>query len=91
MYRPILAEVQCLVSYSPAAGKAGPRRAADGFPLQRLLLICAVIEKRLKISLYARDIYLNVAGGLRISEPSSDLAVAISIISSALGAKVKPG
>ena len=69
--------------FSPV--KATPRRTSDGFPLQRLLLLCAVIEKRLKLSLFGRDVYLNVVGGLRISEPSSDLAVAVSIVSSLTG------
>ena len=44
-----------------------------------------MIEKRLKLSLFGRDVYLNVVGGLRISEPSSDLAVAVSIVSSLTG------
>jgi hypothetical protein len=71
--------------------KVSPRRAADGFPLQRLLLLCAVIEKRLKLSLFSRDVYLNVVGGLRISEPSSDLAVSIAIVSSLVNMKIRPG
>jgi predicted ATP-dependent serine protease len=52
--------------------------------LQRLQLICAVIEKRLQLPLWNKDVYLNVVGGLRVSEPSADLAVAMSIISSTL-------
>ena len=68
-----------------------PRRAADGFPLQRLQLICAVIEKRLKLSLWNRDVFLNVVGGLRISEPASDLAVAVTIASSLAGMKIMAG
>ena len=80
---------QCLVGdFSPV--KAAPRRTSDGFPLQRLLLLCAVIEKRLKLSLFGRDVYLNVVGGLRISEPSSDLAVAVSIVSSLTGLSNMP-
>ena len=71
--------------------RAAPaRRAADGFPLQRLQLICAVIEKRLQLPLWNKDVYLNVVGGLRVSEPSADLAVAMSIISSALEEPIKP-
>lgn len=88
----MLAEIQSLVNNHPilpASTTGGNRnipskRAADGFPIQRLLLICAVIEKRLLISLWSKDIYLNVVGGLRVSEPSADLAVAMSIISSCL-------
>ena len=71
--------------------KISPRRASDGFPMQRLQLICAVIEKRLKLSLWNRDVYLNVVGGLRVSEPASDLAVAVTITSSLVGMKIKAG
>ena len=59
--------------------------------MQRLQLICAVIEKRLKLSLWNRDVYLNVVGGLRVSEPASDLAVAVTITSSLVGMKIKAG
>lgn len=87
----MIAEIQSLVGdFSSGAGKVNPRRTADGFPLQRLLLICAVIEKRIKLPLFNRDVFLNVVGGLRVSEPSSDLAVAVSIISSMLGVSVLP-
>lgn len=88
--RPIIAEIQCLVttSYSKIAS---PRRTSDGFPIQRLLLIIAVIEKRLKLNLYNKDIYLNVVGGLRVTEPSADLVVAMIIISSLIGEKMNPG
>jgi predicted ATP-dependent protease len=71
--------------------KIAPRRATDGFPLQRLQLICAVIEKRLKLSLWNRDVYLNVVGGLRLSEPAADLAVAVTISSSLVGMKIRAG
>jgi DNA repair protein RadA/Sms len=88
-----MAEIQCLVTSSPSSGngKINPRRASGGFPIQRLLLICAIIEKRLKISLWYRDIYLNVVGGLNIKEPAADLSVAVTIISSLADLKVKPG
>jgi DNA repair protein RadA/Sms len=56
------------------------KRAADGFPSQRLLLICAVIEKHIGLNLSGRDIYLNVVGGLRVNEPAADVAVAVSIV-----------
>ena len=68
-----------------------PRRASDGFPIQRMLLLCAVIEKRLKLSLWSRDVYLNVVGGLRISEPAADLAVVVAVVSSLTGLRVQPG
>ena len=77
------------VSSSSSKALAPARRASDGFPLQRLQLICAVIEKRLQLPLWNKDVYLNVVGGLRVSEPSADLAVAMSIISSALEEPVK--
>ena len=95
--RPLIAEVQCLVGdLKPSGGTTGKpmssvRRAAEGFPLQRLLLICAVIEKRLKLSLYNRDIYVNVVGGLKLYDTASDLAVAVALVSSLLEVKVKPG
>jgi predicted ATP-dependent serine protease len=90
--RCLLAEVQCLASmnYMGLVQKSGSRRAADGFPIQRLLLISAVIEKRLSLSLRSHDLFLNIAGGLSISDPSADLAVAIAIVSSYLSINVRP-
>lgn len=90
--RALLAEIQCLVTYSYASssGKSLARRTSDGFPLPRLLLICAVLEKRLKFLLATRDIYLNVVGGLRITEPTADLAVAVALASSLTGLPVRP-
>ena len=87
--RPLLAEVQCLVS--AASPRANVKRMSDGFPVQRLLLICAVIEKRLKMQLWNRDVYINIAGGLRVTEPASDLAVAITVISSLSDRSIKAG
>ena len=90
--RPLLAEIQCLVgaqrtyypasadSSSPNAFPKSSKRAADGFPSQRLLLICAVIEKFIGLQLSSRDIYLNVVGGLRVSEPAADLGVAVTVV-----------
>jgi len=89
--RALLAEIQCLVSMQAPQAKFNTKRMSDGFPIQRLLLICAVIEKRLRLPLCSRDIYVNVAGGLRVSEPCSDLAVAITVISSMTGAKIRAG
>ena len=86
--RPLLAEIQCLVggySFSKT-----PKRICNGFSAQSLHLLCAVIEKRLGLSLGSREVYLNVVGGLRISEPSADLAAAITVISSLLGMPLKP-
>lgn len=82
--RPLLAEVQCLVGslrpVIPGASAPKARRTTDGFPLQRLLLICAVIEKYTGLRLGSRDVFLNVVGGLRVSEPAADLAVAVTIV-----------
>lgn len=93
MFRPILAEIQCLVGGpkqpSPSGMVAPSRRAADGFPTQRLQLICAVIEKRLRLPLWNRDIFLNVVGGLKVNEPLADLAVAATIVSSLTNLPIK--
>ncbi|MCX8505003.1 MAG: DNA repair protein RadA, partial [Alphaproteobacteria bacterium] len=76
--RPLLVEIQALV----AEGSPGsPRRAVVGWDAQRLAMIVAVLETRCGISLAHKDIYLNVAGGLRISEPAADLAVAAALVS----------
>lgn len=77
--RPILAEIQALVT--PTVYPA-PRRTSNGFDYNRMNLICAVLEKRLGLGFSSKDVYLNVAGGLRLDEPSSDLATAIALISS---------
>ncbi len=72
-------EIQALVTptFFPA-----PRRSASGFDLNRLHLLCAVIEKHLGISLSKYDVYLNVVGGIRIQDPQADLACAAAIVSS---------
>ena len=77
--RPLIAEIQALVS--PTAFPV-PRRTSNGIDYNRLNLILAVLEKRLGLRFSASDAYLNVIGGLRIDEPASDLAVAMSLISS---------
>jgi DNA repair protein RadA/Sms len=61
---------------------ATPRRAVVGWDLGRLHMILAVLEARCGLALAGRDVYLNVAGGLRISEPAADLAVAAALVSS---------
>lgn len=76
--RPILAEVQALVAKT---AYPVPKRTSSGFDYNRLALIIAVIEKRLGLNLSTSDVFLNVVGGLRIDEPSSDLAACIAIIS----------
>ncbi len=77
--RPILAEVQGLVSPS---GLTNPRRMATGFDNYRLSLLLAVLEKRAGYFLSTLDTYVNVVGGLRLTEPAVDLAVAIALITS---------
>lgn len=76
--RPILAEVQALVS---ATSYPSPRRMAAGFDYNRVSLLTAVLEKRLGLKFSSQDVYINVAGGLRIDEPSSDLAACLALIS----------
>lgn len=76
--RPILSEVQALVSKT---GFGIPRRTADGFDHNRLSLLIAVIEKRLRISLSEYDVYINVVGGMRIDDTSADLAVICALLS----------
>ncbi len=76
--RPVLVEVQALVSPSPFGT---PRRSVVGWDSARLAMVLAVLEARCGLSLAGRDVYLNVAGGLRVSEPGADLAVAAALIS----------
>ena len=77
--RPIIAEIQALVT--PTTFPA-PRRTSNGVDYNRLCLLLAVLEKRLGLRFSQCDIYLNVVGGLRLDEPSVDLAVALALISS---------
>ena len=77
--RPVLVEIQALVAPSSFAT---PRRAVVGWDAGRLHMVLAVLEARCGLALAGRDVYLNVAGGLRISEPAADLAVAAAVISS---------
>jgi DNA repair protein RadA/Sms len=78
--RPVLTEIQALVA--PAAFGT-PRRAVVGWDNGRLAMVLAVLEARCGVSFANKDVYLNVAGGLRINEPAADLAVAAAIASSA--------
>ncbi|MCI0448380.1 MAG: DNA repair protein RadA [Chlorobi bacterium] len=77
--RPILIEVQALVSSS---GYSVPQRTATGFDYKRLAILIAVLEKKIGIHLSKFDVFLNIAGGIKIEEPSIDLAAAMSICSS---------
>lgn len=85
--RPLLVEVQALVSPT-ALGTA--RRAVVGWDSGRLAMVLAVLDARCGLSLGTHDVYLNVAGGLRISEPAADLAVAAALISSYTDNPVPP-
>ena len=76
--RPIISEIQALVAKSVyATGK----RTADGFDYNRMCLLIAVLEKRMGLKFYENDVYLNVAGGIRLDEPSADLSIAMALIS----------
>src|SRR5262249_7446701 len=77
--RPILQEIQALVSKSSLAM---PRRTATGFDSSRLHLVTAVVSRRLSVPLFDQDVFLNVVGGLRVDEPAADLAAALAIVSS---------
>ncbi len=85
--RPVLVEIQALVA--PAA-YGTPRRAVVGWDSGRLAMILAVLESRCGIAFGNNDVYLNVAGGLRITEPAADLAVASALLSSLTGEPVPP-
>lgn len=77
--RPILVEIQALVTKSFLAM---PRRVANGLDYNRLVMLTAVLQKSLSLPLWDQDIYLNIAGGFKVSEPAADLAVCLAIISS---------
>lgn len=85
--RPLLVEIQALVASSPLAT---PRRAVVGWDSNRLAMILAVLDARAGISFGGQDVYLNIAGGLRISEPAADLAVAAALVSAREGISLKP-
>ena len=77
--RPLLVEVQALTSQTTFGN---PRRTPNGVDYNRLLLISAVLSKRLGLKLHEQDIFVNVVGGLTVSEPASDLAMAVALASS---------
>jgi DNA repair protein RadA/Sms len=80
--RPVLVEIQALVAPSPLGT---PRRAVVGWDNSRLSMILAVLEAHCGVRFATHDVYLNVAGGYRISEPAADLAVAAALVSSLTG------
>lgn len=85
--RPILVEVQALVS---PTNLGTARRTAIGADPQRLSLLCAILEKKAGMDLYGHDIFLNIAGGIRIDEPALDLGVICALSSSLLDKPVPP-
>lgn len=77
--RPFLIETQALVS---TAAYGTPQRSATGFDLRRLNMLLAVLEKRVGFKLGAKDVFLNIAGGLRVTDPAIDLSVIAAVLSS---------
>jgi DNA repair protein RadA/Sms len=86
--RPILLEIQALVAPTDLAM---PRRVATGVDPKRLAMIVAVLSRHARIALGAADVFVNVAGGVRIDEPGADLPVAVAIASAARGRPVRAG
>jgi DNA repair protein RadA/Sms len=86
--RPVLLEIQALLSANPGGS---PRRSVVGWDGGRLSMLLAVLEARCDLKLAALDVYLNVAGGLRITEPAADLAVAAALASAATGRPTHAG
>ncbi len=86
--RPILLEIQALVSPTDLAM---PRRVATGVDPRRLAMIVAVLARHARLALGQADVFVNVAGGVRIDEPGADLGVALAIASAARGAPVREG
>ena len=81
--RPLLAEIQALVS--PVSSNANPRRTTSGLDSARAAMTLAVLELRAGIALAGRDAYLATVGGMKLSEPSADLALALAVASAARG------
>ena len=86
--RPVLVEVQALLAPNPGGA---PRRAVVGWDSGRLSMLLAVLETRAGLRLNTTDVWLNVAGGLRVTEPAADLAVAAAIASAAFSQPAAPG
>ncbi len=80
--RPLLVEIQALVAQSPLGT---PRRAVVGWEASRLAMVLAVLDAHCGVRLASHDVYLNVAGGMKITEPAADLAVAAALVSSLAG------
>jgi DNA repair protein RadA/Sms len=78
--RPLLVEIQALVT--PSSGFGAPRRTVSGIDTNRLAIILAVLEKKMKLKFSQHDVFVNVVGGVDIDEPAADLAIALAVISS---------
>jgi len=87
--RPVLLEIQALLAPNQSGG--APRRAVIGWDSSRLSMLLAVLETRAGVRLNMTDVWLNVAGGLRVNEPAADLAVAAAIASAAFDKPTAPG
>jgi DNA repair protein RadA/Sms len=83
--RPLLVEIQALVNPSSFGY---PKRTASGFDLNRLNLLIAVLERRTKLNLSDKDIYINVVGGLKLNDQAADLAICIAIASAAASRQI---
>ena len=86
--RPFLIEVQALVS---TAAYGMPQRSATGFDLRRMNMLLAVLEKRVGFKLAQKDVFLNIAGGLKVNDPAIDLAVISAILSSNMDTEIEAG
>lgn len=86
--RPLLVEIQALVSPS---NFGYPKRTASGFDLNRLNLLIAVLERRTKLNLSDKDIYINVVGGIKLNDQAADLAICMAIASAAAGRRIDDG
>jgi DNA repair protein RadA/Sms len=84
--RPLLVEVQALVNKT---SYGYPKRAASGIDLNRLNLLVAMLEKRTKLDLSDKDIYINIVGGIKLNEPASDLAICMAIASASKSMMLK--
>lgn len=86
--RPFLIETQALVS---SAVYGTPQRSATGFDIRRMNMLLAVLEKRAGFKLIQKDVFLNIAGGLRVNDPAIDLAVISAVLSSSLDISIEQG
>ncbi len=85
-HRPVLVEVQALVNHS---SYGYPKRTASGMDINRLNLLIAVLEKRTRLNFSDKDVYVNIVGGLKITEPAADLAICMAIASASKGMQLK--